>query len=127
MLEVYNEGVYDLLTDRSRNESGPKLEIKNTPDGTVFVEGLTTQSVTSPEETRRILAEGQKNRAVGYTSCNDRSSRSHSLFCLNIECSSSEGEYSIESRSKLWLIDLAGSERLSKSIVDGILIFPLHL
>lgn len=51
------------------------------------------------------IAEG--NRVVAETMCNERSSRSHSVFQIKVN------------KSTLSLIDLAGSERLNFTKVEG--------
>jgi hypothetical protein len=60
----------------------------------------------------------RKNRAVAATNCNERSSRSHSVFQLRIT-----GENSLTSETcsgMLNLVDLAGSERLKDSGSEGV-------
>ena len=78
-----------------------------------------------------LLERAAKNRAVAATQCNERSSRSHSVFRLRLSGNnantgeSCEGkcDNTLESRhthththtGMLNLVDLAGSERLSNS------------
>lgn len=60
---------------------------------------------------------GIKNRSIASTNMNEHSSRSHLIYTIHLS-----GINLIENitfNSKLHLIDLAGSERLSKSIVSG--------
>jgi len=40
-LEIYNEEIYDLLTDKKSNVENKKLEIKDDPDRGIFVKDLT--------------------------------------------------------------------------------------
>ena len=63
---------------------------------------------------------GNKNRSVGATEMNARSSRSHSIFTITVEASEkdSTGEDHIRV-GKLHLVDLAGSERQSKTGATG--------
>jgi kinesin family protein C1 len=73
--------------------------------------------VTSPDEVFTLLAKATQNRAVAATNCNERSSRSHSVFTLKLTGTNSltqETCYGV-----LNLIDLAGSERLSVSGATG--------
>ena len=76
------------------------------------------EDVTDGSENIKILLKrAQKNRAVAATNCNERSSRSHSVFVLKIT-----GKNSITSESctgTLNLVDLAGSERLKDSGSTG--------
>lgn len=60
---------------------------------------------------------GQKNRAVGSTSLNDRSSRSHSVLTVHVQ--GTDLNSGAVFRGSLHLVDLAGSERVDKSEVTG--------
>ena len=62
------------------------------------------------------MQKGWKNRATGATLMNADSSRSHSIFTINLEMMSAddEGEEHIRA-GKLNLVDLAGSERQAKT------------
>ena len=61
------------------------------------------------------MERGWKNRATGATLMNADSSRSHSVFTINIEMMQTTGEESHIRKGKLNLVDLAGSERQSKT------------
>lgn len=113
-LEIYNETIRDLLS--SGNDDGCKYEIKH-QNGKTTVTDLTIFPVQNPEMVMNLLSKAAHNRAVAETQCNDRSSRSHSVFTLKIV-----GENSITTEKidgLLNLIDLAGSERLSQSGSTG--------
>lgn len=83
-LEIYNEEIRDLLA----TEKGHKYEIKMTKDtakdGSVCITNLRVETVTTPGEIGVLLRRARKNRAVAATNCNERSSRSHSVFQLRI-------------------------------------------
>ena len=81
MLEIYNETLIDLLTDKRI-----KLEVKRCGDGTHAVQGLTTQPVASLEEVQRHVESGSTRRQTGSHDLNDRSSRSHLILSLDVEC-----------------------------------------
>lgn len=74
-------------------------------------------TVTSSEAVFKLLAQAASNRAIAQTQCNDRSSRSHSVFTLSIKARNLHTGEVIE--SCLNLVDLAGSERLSNSQSTG--------
>ena len=57
-------------------------------------------------------------RSVASTNCNERSSRSHSLFQLQLRGTNAHTEQ--RSCGVLNLIDLAGSERVGKSGATGV-------
>ncbi|KAL3508900.1 hypothetical protein ACH5RR_028301 [Cinchona calisaya] len=95
VLEVYNEQIRDLLVCNS--ELGSKrFEIKQVGEGMHPVPGL-------------VEAREQYERGLGSpTNC--------------IHCVMEKGENLLNgecTRSKLWLIDLAGSERIAKTEVQG--------
>ena len=110
MLEIYNETLIDLLTDKRC-----KLEVKRCSDGTHEVQGLHRVSVASLEEVQRHVESGSKRRQTGAHDLNDRSSRSHLILSLDVECRRKDEVLS----SRLNLVDLAGSERLSRTGATG--------
>ncbi len=63
------------------------------------------------------MKQGQTNRAVGSHDMNDLSSRSHSI--LTVTCRGRNNLDSATTFGKLHLIDLAGSERISKTDATG--------
>ncbi|XP_052248823.1 carboxy-terminal kinesin 2-like [Dreissena polymorpha] len=113
-LEIYNESIRDLLGNHSGDV---KHDIKVTNGSEVMVTNLTTQAITSEAQITTLLKTASKNRAVGETQCNERSSRSHSVFRLKI---TGANEITGEScKATLSLVDLAGSERLKESGATG--------
>jgi hypothetical protein len=115
-LEIYNEEVRDLLSKDPKN----KLDLKEDPDRGVYVKDLTSYVVKSVSEMENVLLAGKKNRSVGATLMNQDSSRSHSIFTIVIESSSTGADGSAHIRAgKLNLVDLAGSERQSKTGATG--------
>eukprot|EP01137_Pigoraptor_chileana_P025670 Opistho-2@7375 len=114
-LEIYNETIRDLLGDGDPNK---KHDIRLTPDGTgIYVTDATLCQVASEGAVFGLLKQANRNRAVAETQCNERSSRSHSVFRLRLVGRNSlTGD---SSEGTLNLIDLAGSERLSSSGSKG--------
>ncbi|XP_075629496.1 kinesin-like protein KIF17 isoform X3 [Balearica regulorum gibbericeps] len=115
-LEIYNEDIRDLLGPDTKQ----KLELKEHPEKGVYVKGLSLHTVHSVVQCEQIMETGWRNRAVGYTLMNKDSSRSHSVFTVNVEI------YTVDERgqdhlraAKLNLVDLAGSERQSKTGATG--------
>ena len=80
-LEIYNEEIRDLLV----KEYKYKPEIKERPDKGIYVKGLSSITVDSYEDIGEILKSGRKNRSVGSTLMNADSSRSHSIFTIDLE------------------------------------------
>uniref|UniRef100_A0A3B3CGK3 Kinesin-like protein n=1 Tax=Oryzias melastigma TaxID=30732 RepID=A0A3B3CGK3_ORYME len=82
-----------------------------------FIEGCTERFVTCPEEVMDVIDEGKANRHVAVTNMNEHSSRSHSIFLINIKQENVETEQKLI--GKLYLVDLAGSEKVSKTGAEG--------
>ena len=115
-LEIYNEEMRDLM----QPQGGKKLLLKEDPEKGIHVQNLTYTVVEDRAQIDEVLAKGTRNRTVGATKMNETSSRSHSIFSIVIEMSEaeegSEGRFRV---GKLNLIDLAGSERQSKTGATG--------
>ncbi|CAN4093027.1 unnamed protein product [Withania somnifera] len=112
MIEIYNEQVRDLLVSDGVN----KLEIRNASQG-LAVPDASLVHVTSICDVIDLMNLGQKNRTVGATALNDRSSRSHS--CLTVHVQGKDLASGTILRGCMHLVDLAGSERVNKSEVTG--------
>uniref|UniRef100_A0A3Q3WVW4 Kinesin-like protein n=1 Tax=Mola mola TaxID=94237 RepID=A0A3Q3WVW4_MOLML len=85
-----------------------------------FTKGCTERFVTSSEEVMDVIDEGKANRHVAVTNMNEHSSRSHSIFLINIKQEHVETEQKL--CGKLYLVDLAGSEKVSKTGAEGALL-----
>lgn len=118
-LEIYNENIRDLLNP---NLSSVTLQLKELPDEGVVVQNLSKHTVQNSQDCEEFLKIGSQNRMVGATLMNATSSRSHSIFTINLE-QINEDHLSIEKTSikkgKLNLVDLAGSERQNKTGATG--------
>ncbi|XP_030972026.1 kinesin-like protein KIN-14C isoform X1 [Quercus lobata] len=127
MLEIYNETIRDLLStnrssglDMSRTENGApgkQYTIKHDVNGNTHVSDLTIVDVCSINEISSLLQQAAHSRSVGRTQMNEQSSRSHFVFTLRISGVNESTEQQVQ--GVLNLIDLAGSERLSKSGSTG--------
>ncbi|CAN1812012.1 Kinesin-like protein KIN-14N [Linum perenne] len=123
MLEIYNETIRDLLSSTNRDASrdstpnGKQYAIKHDPSGNTTVSDLTVVDVQSSREVSYLLERAAHSRSVGKTQMNEQSSRSHFVFTLRISGVNESTEQQVQ--SVLNLIDLAGSERLSKSGSTG--------
>ncbi|XP_067335038.1 kinesin-like protein KIF6 [Channa argus] len=119
-LEIYNEIGYDLLDSRheaSRLEDLPKVMIMEDPDQNIHLRNLSLQQSTSEEEALNLLFLGDTNRMIAETPMNQASTRSHCIFTVHL-CRREPGS-AIVQRSKLHLVDLAGSDRASKTGLNG--------
>jgi len=114
MIEIYNEQVRDLLVTDGLNK---RLEIRNNSQNGLNVPDASLVRVASTMDVVELMNVGQKNRAVGATALNDRSSRSHS--CLTVHVQGRDLTSGTTLRGCMHLVDLAGSERVDKSEVTG--------
>nr|XP_014346898.1 PREDICTED: kinesin-like protein KIFC1 isoform X2 [Latimeria chalumnae] len=114
-LEIYNETIRDLLVSKPEKEYEIKRVCNSNED--LYVTNLKYVPVTSEEEVNHLLCMAKTNRSTAKTAINDRSSRSHSVFQLKLQGKNTAKN--IQCTSVLSLIDLAGSERLDKSLSTG--------
>ncbi|KAH8370985.1 hypothetical protein KR093_005862 [Drosophila rubida] len=106
-LEIYMEELRDLLKPNSKH-----LEVRERGSG-VYVPNLHAINCKSVDDMANVMRLGNKNRTVGFTNMNEHSSRSHAIFMIKIEmCDTETNTIKV---GKLNLIDLAGSERQSKT------------
>ncbi|XP_051578545.1 kinesin-like protein KIF3B [Myxocyprinus asiaticus] len=115
-LEIYQEEIRDLLC----KDNNKTLELKENPELGVYVKDLSSVVTKNIKEIEHVMNLGNQSRSVGFTKMNERSSRSHAIFVITVECSEMgiDGEEHIRV-GKLNMVDLAGSERQSKTGVQG--------
>ncbi|OMJ88004.1 hypothetical protein SteCoe_10160 [Stentor coeruleus] len=109
-LEIYNEQVYDLL-----EFNNDVLSVNEDPHKGFYVRGASEHVVGSLEEILKFIEKGEANRKYAATAMNHHSSRSHTIFKLNVTSVQIENNESnsITTESMLNFVDLAGSERVS--------------
>jgi kinesin family protein 5 len=110
-LEIYREVVRDLLSPAS-----PALRVREAPERGVWVDGLSQVFCTSPTDIFELLRLGETARATSSTNMNAVSSRSHSLFVLELTQKLTDGS---TKTGRLNLVDLAGSEKVAKTGASG--------
>uniref|UniRef100_A0A8C2DKH9 Kinesin-like protein n=1 Tax=Cyprinus carpio TaxID=7962 RepID=A0A8C2DKH9_CYPCA len=110
--EIYMDKIRDLLDVSKTN-----LAVHEDKNRVPFVKGCTERFVSSPEDVMDVIDEGKSNRHVAVTNMNEHSSRSHSIFLINIKQENVETEKKLS--GKLYLVDLAGSEKVSKTGAEG--------
>lgn len=146
LVEIYNEVIRDLLVgeasgignggnrspspfERDTNGTGAdESQYRGTGSssrlGLVATRGsgnnlpdATQLQVYSAEEVAEVMVRGSKNRATAETKMNERSSRSHQVLTVIVEGTNIVNR--AKTRGCLHLIDLAGSERVSRSGAAG--------
>lgn len=93
------------------------LQLRETADGAVYAEGLSSHPVSSADAMFALLRKGLNRRVTFATAMNERSSRSHAIFSIGVV--QNDRVNGTTRSSILTFADLAGSERLSKSASDG--------
>ncbi|XP_029686296.1 kinesin-1 heavy chain isoform X1 [Takifugu rubripes] len=110
--EIYLDKIRDLLDVSKTN-----LSVHEDKNRVPYVKGCTERFVCSPEEVMDTIDEGKSNRHVAVTNMNEHSSRSHSIFLINVKQENTMTEHKLS--GKLYLVDLAGSEKVSKTGAEG--------
>ena len=81
--EIYNESIYDLLKPVSRLSD--VLTINEDQKKEFFIKGLTEESISSAQEVLEVVRRGELNRHYAQTTMNHNSSRSHTIFRINVQ------------------------------------------
>ncbi|CDW78393.1 kinesin motor domain containing protein [Stylonychia lemnae] len=111
-MEIYMEKIQDLLDPKKNN-----LQVKEEKGKGIYVADATEVYVTTPEEMFEVMRAGSKNRSIAATRMNEKSSRSHSVFILTVNQKNTKTDAS--KLGKLYLCDLAGSEKAGKTQASG--------
>ncbi|XP_075165927.1 kinesin heavy chain [Haematobia irritans] len=110
--EIYMDKIRDLLDVSKIN-----LSVHEDKNRVPYVKGATERFVSSPEDVFEVIEEGKSNRHIAVTNMNEHSSRSHSVFLINVKQENLENQKKLS--GKLYLVDLAGSEKVSKTGAEG--------
>lgn len=120
-LEIYNNVGYDLLQSELETSNDffslPRVTALEDEEGKLHFNNLSTREVSTQQEALDLLFLGDTNRAVAETPMNLHSSRSHCIFTIHIE--QQKLDENVLLKSKLHIIDLAGSERVHKTHSRG--------
>ena len=109
IIEIYNENIYNILS-----EGQPMLNIYENSSNNLVIPDLNPIVINNFEEASNLFTIASKLRQTSSTSFNDRSSRSHCIYTFHLKIGNPNGDKPI--RSKMHILDLAGSERISKSL-----------
>ena len=131
-VQLYKEVLTNLLDDKKE-----KVRLQSSNDGVTMVKevnGLPVEeAVANYTQTMDLFQSGLNRKEMACTDMNSTSSRSHTIFCLSIHRSKvvgpvvsrqgdtgdADGTATTELHGKLFLCDLAGSERASKTGATG--------
>ncbi|XP_015164426.1 kinesin-like protein KIFC3 isoform X2 [Solanum tuberosum] len=122
MLEVYLGSIRDLLAPRpsSRKYTASRcnLNIQTDSKGSVEIDGLTEVEISNFTKAKWWYHKGRRVRSTSWTNVNETSSRSHCLTRISIYRYGDTLGGKPEA-TKLWMVDLGGSERLLKTGATG--------
>ncbi|KAL5770744.1 hypothetical protein ACOSP7_014898 [Xanthoceras sorbifolium] len=123
MLEVYMGNLKDLLAPKPVCRAYEptircNLNIQTDAKGQVEIEGLTDVQIPDVTKAQWWYNKGRRVRSTSWTNVNEASSRSHCLTRITIFRHGDALEAKREV-SKLWMVDLGGSERLLKTGATG--------
>lgn len=107
-IEIYNEKVFDLLSENSEESIYSK--------GAKF-NGSIRRPIANSDQASQILQDGKKNRHVRTTNLNIASSRSHAMFSVFLHTKTEQQQ---ETTAVMHFCDLAGSEGLRHTNHSGI-------
>lgn len=110
--EIYMDKIRDLL-----DVSKVNLAVHEDKNRVTYVKGATERFVSSPEEVFEVIEQGKSNRHIAVTNMNEHSSRSHSVFLIQVKQENMETQKKL--LGKLYMVDLAGSEKVSKTGAEG--------
>ena len=78
-IEIYNESVNDLIEPQNKN-----LDIRESISSGVYINRLSENKVASVKDVLAFMAKGDESRSIAATRLNEHSSRSHTVFRINI-------------------------------------------
>ncbi|KAL8435565.1 hypothetical protein ACSSS7_002410 [Eimeria intestinalis] len=115
-VEIYLERVNDLLQEGPRGGAVENLDVKEDPKKGFVVVGLHEEAVASMEEAMSLLSKAEQRRHFARTNFNETSSRSHVVFSITLESTSTfEDGTNVSRRGELKIVDLAGNEKAGRA------------
>ena len=117
-IEIYMERVRDLLSAPGTQSSQDLPLRESRRHGGLWVAGATEVPVSSWKDVKAVLARGNLARVTAATQSNENSSRSHAIFIFAI--ATNDLRAMLTTTSQLYAVDLAGSENVRKSDVEGL-------
>jgi hypothetical protein len=131
-VEICQEQIRDLLVNDRNDERTPLSttnpsarrpsvrENENVESGVkdTYIENVVRRECKTIQDVLKVILEGTSKRSQQTTNMNERSSRSHAVFTLELDRIDMVGEDEggsndgcVRTKSKVHLVDLAGSER----------------
>lgn len=115
-LEIFRGKMRDL---NPAGQSYTELKIRQKINGDVYVENLNETAITSLAQVLKYIIKANRLRTMASTAMNKTSSRSHLIVTFNLKLRKTSEAGGQKLTSKVNFIDLAGSEKVQKTDVDG--------
>ena len=112
IIEIYKEQVNDLIDIKNTNLN--LIEQKNKK---LIIDNLTHIGISSEEQLSKVINQGITNRNNNYPSYKEHNSKSHFIIMITLYHYYKQENYM--KIGTLYLVDLEGSERISKSNIEG--------
>ncbi|XP_077206442.1 kinesin-like protein KIF20B isoform X2 [Paroedura picta] len=116
--EIYNDFIYDLLIPMTSDKRRKMLRLGQDIKGCLYVKDLQWIQVSNAKEAFKLVKLGLKNQSFASTKLNANSSRSHSIFTVKMLKIDPNVTHVVRV-SELFLCDLAGSERCTRTRNEG--------
>ena len=113
IIEIYKEQVNDLIDINNTN-----LNLVETKNKILVIDNLTHVGVSSKEQLSKIINKGLLNRNSNSPSISEHNSKSHFIIMITLFHYYKKKNYM--KIGKLYLVDLEGSERISKTKMEGV-------
>lgn len=107
-LEVYNEVIYDLLTERKESSRIVTIMEENC---LMEMKGLSQFHCDTEEDALRYFLRGERRRSVSANAVHKMANRSHCMFTIYVERHTKMRGHPDRTAARLNLVDLAGCER----------------
>ena len=123
--EIYNENIHDLLEKipapkrKGEKPRRPPLKLAEDKNGSIFIRDLKEIKVNSADEAYQVMMIGRENLQFAATRLNHHSSRSHCIFTIKAIRVANIEKPHLARVSMLSFCDLAGSERIKKTMNTG--------
>lgn len=89
-VQIYNESLNDLIDPSNKN-----LEIRESISKGIYINRLSECDVSGIDEVLKYMCLGDESKIIAETKLNEQSSRSHTVFRINIKSCPKDGKYFI--------------------------------
>ena len=123
-IEIYNDELTDLFSGDpvtlyrvgvGQAADEVRAAGRDLGDNAYQLKGASDLTVTSVREVLNALAAGEENKHKAATAMNERSSRAHTVFMIQL----TQRHKGAVIQSRLHLVDLGGSEQIKRSKAEG--------